>query len=1045
MTRTRRRERAIVAVGALLASLLLACVPPAFALNPALDVTQYVHNAWRIREGFTKGSITSFAQTADGYIWLGTEFGLLRFDGVRTVPWQPPQGQSLPSTYIMALLAANDGTLWIATLDGVVSWKSGALTVYPELAGIYVSKFLEDRSGAIWLAGQTIGKLTGRLCSIRSGAIQCDGADGSLGIGVGELYQDGEGSLWVGTSLGFWRWAPGPRQFFAVPGQPNGIRGVAEDDDGALVVPTRGTIRFFAHGAEMPSRQTPARARPYQVTRMLRDRDGGLWIGTSGGGVVHLHQGRMDVFGPSDGLSSDGAHALFEDREGNVWVATSDGLDRFREPAVATFAVAQGLSSANITSVLAARDGSVWLGSSEGLNRWRDGHNTIYHDHRTLAAIAPSDGADNVREIVGPGLPAHGVHSLAQDHLGRVWVSTRDGVGFIDHDRFTPISGLPAGENVNFVAEDSGGTVWVANFDGSLFEIVEGGVAQRVPPATLGHTDPVSVIAADPVRGGVWLGFARGGIAYFTGGQVRESYGGADGLGAGRVTSFQLDRDGTLWAATAHGLSVVKGGRVTTLAARQGLPCDTVHWAIEDDARMFWLFTTCGLVRVARDDLEGGRVRRTTVYDNGDGVRLEASIGSYNPLVSKSADGRIWFRTVVGVSVIDPRRLPLNSIPPPVHVERIAADRTNYDAGSTGPTPVRLPALTRDLQIDYTALSFVAPEKVRFRYTLEGFDRDWQDVGNRRQAFYTNLPPGSYRFRVSASNNSGVWNDAGAALDLSIAPAYYQTAWFRAAAAFGVMALLWMLYQYRLRLVAHEFDARLQERVNERTRIARELHDTLLQGFHGLLFRFQAVSNMLPARPVEAKQQLDGAIDQVAQAITEGRDAVQNLRASTTITNDLAEAISTLAAELGAAAVTDSNASPAVVDVEVEGTPRHLRPILRDDVYRIAGEALRNALRYAHARRIEVELRYDERQLQVRVRDDGRGIDPAVRDDRRPGHFGLPGMRERAELAGGHLEVWSEVGLGTEVEVTIPAAAAYAVPRARGRFWVFASRVGTNP
>jgi len=279
---------------------------------------------------------------------------------------------------------------------------------------------------------------------------------------------------------------------------------------------------------------------------------------------------------------------------------------------------------------------------------------------------------------------------------------------------------------------------------------------------------------------------------------------------------------------------------------------------------------------------------------------------------------------------------------------------------------------------------------------------------------------------------------------MSIAAAYYQTGWFRAAALFGVMALLWALYQYRLHQVDAAFEARLHERVGERTRIARELHDTLLQGFHGLLFRFQAVSNLLPARPVEAKQQLDGAIDQVAQAITESRDAVQNLRASTTITNDLAEAISTLSAELAAATVTEGNQRPAVVDIEVEGTPRHLRPILRDDVYRIAGEALRNAFRHAQARRIEVELRYDERQLQLRVRDDGRGIDPAVRDDRRPGHFGLPGMRERAELAGGHLEVWSEMGMGTEIELTVPAAAAYAVPRARGRFWLFANRMGTS-
>jgi signal transduction histidine kinase len=758
--------------------------------------------------------------------------------------------------------------------------------------------------------------------------------------------------------------------------------------------------------------------------------------------------------------------------------------------------VAQGLSNAFITSVLGTADGSMWLGSFEGLNRWFDGRNTIYRERRSPAAsreggstagaagldARAAAGLDGVREITGPGLPAHGVHALAQDRRGRLWVATREGVGFIEHDRFTSISGIPGG-NFNAIAEDPedpadragdpGGAMWVAHSTAGLFEVREGRSARLIPAAALGRDDPVSVLVGDAGRGGMWLGFARGGVAFMRDGRVRESFetggeaGGASAAGAaraggaasaggaaraagaggagrrGRVSAFQLDRDGTLWAATSSGLWVLKEGRVRTMNSTNGLPCDTVHWVIEDDAHSFWLFMPCGLVRVARSELENGGTLHPTVHDNGDGVRLRADAGTYTPLVSKSLDGRIWFASVNGAGVIDPRRLPFNTLPPPVRIERLAANRSSYDASASAQTPLALPPLIRDLEIDYTALSLVAPEKVRFRCMLEGFDQGWQDVGGRRQAFYTNLAPGRYRFRVVASNNSGVWNEAGAFIDFSIAPAYYQATWFRAVLAGAVLTLLGAFYQCRVRQIARAFEVRLQERVNERTRIARDLHDTLLQGFHGLLFRFQAVSNLLPARPLDAKQQLDSAIDQVAQAITDGRDAVQNLRGSTVVTNDLAPALETVSSEL-AAAHTGDVAAP-LVEITIEGVPRDLHPIVRDDVFRIASEALRNAFRHACARHIEVAISYGERQLQVSVRDDGKGLDSAAQEARRVGHFGLAGMRERAEIVGGRLEVWSHEGLGTEIQLTIPAAAAYAPTHAhRSRWWLFARRVGTS-
>jgi len=389
------------------------------------------------------------------------------------------------------------------------------------------------------------------------------------------------------------------------------------------------------------------------------------------------------------------------------------------------------------------------------------------------------------------------------------------------------------------------------------------------------------------------------------------------------------------------------------------------------------------------------------------------------------------------VSVIDPHHIPFNKLPPPVHIEQVTADRKTYwqnlsgDASSS--SQPRLPPLVRDLTIDYTALSFVAPERVLFRYKLEGRDPDWQNVGDRRQAFYNDLPPGNYRFRVSACNNSGVWNEAGTFLDFSIAPAYYQTNWFRVSCVAAFLILLWGLYRLRVQQLQHQFAIGLEARVNERTRIARDLHDTLLQSFHGLMLRFQAATNLLPERPVEAKQRFENAIDQAAQAITEGRDAVQGLRSSTVETNDLAMAISALGEELAAdGTIADS----ALFRMAVEGTPRNLHPILRDEVYRIAGETLRNAFRHAQARQIEVEIHYDARQFRLRVRDDGKGIDPEILGEHpRPGHFGLHGMRERAKIVGGQLDVWSELDSGTEIELSIPASRAYATPSTRRSWW----------
>jgi signal transduction histidine kinase len=361
-----------------------------------------------------------------------------------------------------------------------------------------------------------------------------------------------------------------------------------------------------------------------------------------------------------------------------------------------------------------------------------------------------------------------------------------------------------------------------------------------------------------------------------------------------------------------------------------------------------------------------------------------------------------------------------------VHIQQVTADRKTYDVESYGNGQLPLPSLTRDLEIDYTGLSLVAPEKVFFRYKLEGHDTDWQDAGTRRLALYTDLPPRNYRFRVMACNNSGVWNEAGTYLDFSIAPAYYQTTLFRVSCVAAFLLLLGALYRLRLRQVARQFNIRLDERLGERTRIARELHDTLLQSCQGVLLKFSAVRFLLPPGADEAQKALGKALDQAEQAIADGRDAVQGLRPSTAPGSDLSRVISALGKEL---ADNQSGQNPPALSVDVEGVPQSLAPLLQDEVHRIAVETLRNAYRHAGASRIEVEIRYGKRQFRLRVRDNGKGIDQNVADaGGRERHFGLTGMRERAEIVGGNLAIWSELDSGTEIELTIPASVAYAKP-----------------
>jgi signal transduction histidine kinase len=624
---------------------------------------------------------------------------------------------------------------------------------------------------------------------------------------------------------------------------------------------------------------------------------------------------------------------------------------------------------------------------------------------------------------------------MLEDHAGNMWVGVDDALYLFKDGHFRRLPG----ENhralgmVVGLTEDTDGNIWAARkgHPRKLIRIRDFQIREVFPEPDF----PPAQIAADQ-HGGIWISTTKGDMVRFRNGVVETKFPLDPG---GYPITFQIipAPDGSVLAGSEHGLVGWRAGKVQRMTTKNGLPCDSIITFIKDKEKRWWLYTRCGVVELSDSELEKwwanpDAIVQNRLYDTFDGA--QPNNGSFN-LAANSSDGRIWFASGIVVQVIDPSQLSPAPLPAATYIESVTANRKDLTATDN----INLPPHLRDLQIDYTSPTFTIPQKVKFRYRLDNYDRDWHDAGTRRQAFYTDLPPGKYSFRVIASNSDGVWNDSAAKLDFSIAPAYYQTNWFRVLCAVMFMALAWAAYQFRVQQLHKQFDMMLEARVGERTRIARDLHDTLLQSFHGLLFRFQAARNMLPDRPEEATQALDTALTRAEQALDESRHSIQGLRSNLSAENDLDQMLVTTGQELASSNHAEGG-SPRF-EVIVEGERRGLPPLVKDELGRIARELLRNAFRHARAHKIEVEIRYENDVFRLIVRDDGKGMDPKIiKDGGRPGHWGLPGIHERASEIGARLEFWSEAGAGTEIRLTLPAALAYERPRNGDRFSLFRKR-----
>jgi signal transduction histidine kinase/ligand-binding sensor domain-containing protein len=977
------------------------CPDFAWALDPAKKISQFGHTAWRHQDGYFSGTPFAVTQTTDGYLWFGTENGLWRFDGVRFVRWSSPAGKSPLTADVLTLLGSRDGSLWVGTPTGLIRWKDQEWTTYSEAPGV-VRAILERSNGEIWFARDEISEPPGDICRVIGKQTQCYGKHDAISfVSPQSLGEDPSGDLWIGTAQGVVCWKPGSSiPYFPIGLKNNrasGVTSIIHAPGGVSWVGMAASghglgLQQLIHGSWKPFITPQLDGETLQVSALLLDRQKNLWVGTSDRGLFRIHGRQVDHFGKSDGLSSDSVMlaGLFEDREGNIWVVTPLGLEYFHEMRVTTFSSREGLMSDEVDAVLASRNGTVWEGGPRAL---------VSLLHGSAFSVRPRRN-----------LRWNQVTALLEDHSGRLWVGVDSSLLVLQSGNFRQVrkrDRKPVGFVVG-MTEDIDGNVWAETIGPprTLLRVRDFQVQEEFPAPTM---PAARKLAADP-DAGIWLGLISGDLARYAHGKLdtflfKQSI--SPDLSS-FVKDLLVNSDGSIMGATAFGVIAWKGGKQQQLTVRNGLPCDYIHTLIADNRGALWLYGQCGLLKIANSELQRwwkqpDTVVNVKVFDAFDGA--EPGIAPFNG-AAKSPDGRLWFANGSSLQMIDPDHVAQNSLPPPVHIEEIVADHQRYSIAN-----VSLPPFTRDIEIAYTALSFTAPQKVRFRYKLEGHDPGWQDADTRRQAFYTDLPPGDYRFRVVACNNDGFWNETGAAVDFRLLPAWYQTGWFRTSAAIAAILFIWIIYRLRVQQVTRAVSVRSDERLAERTRMARELHDTFIQTIQGSKM---VVDDALekPSDPENMHRALSRLSVWLELATREARAALNSLRESTSERNDLRETFQR---------IVDGNTIPRSMAacLSVVGDVRKMHPIVRDEVYRIGYEAIQNASQHSRATRLDIELRYGC-DLTLRVSDNGVGIDPFVLDKGREGHFGLQGMRERSGRIGGTLTLVSTATSGTVITLVVP-------------------------
>jgi signal transduction histidine kinase/ligand-binding sensor domain-containing protein len=975
------------------------------ALAADLALRQLNHRVFTPAEG-APTDIYALAQTTDGTLWVAGAFGLKRFDGLKFLSYPAPSDEPLPRLNIASLYATPDGGLWIGFRPaGATFLKSGRVTDYGPQDGMpegTVAQFARDVDGSIWAAAR-LG-----LAHFVNGRWKVEPTQSIPGSPYGIAF-DPSGTLWVAAVDGLFVRAHGENQFRQLDKRsyfsPSGtVLSVAQDGticaastaglihvDARMIPEPVVAIRGVAGGPVLCDRHGKEWAWDSETNSLLR-------METAAGASVE----KVSVRDESNSLR---VLALLEDRERNIWVGANTGLHRFSHSNVVHATMPPCKQDVIESGAIAAGEaGALWVGCDDG----------------------PASRVDELRDgaIVSQQLTPR-VDIMMRDASGTVWLAGPETLGRIEKGRVisTPLPSLLSGRPAQSLARDADGAIWLSASRRGVYRLFNGewlayGGLIELPREYAG------VASAQP-GGGMWLGYQNNRVAEIHG-QKARLYDQRQGLQVGNVLSI-LPVDGQVWVGGERGLARLDGDRFVSVHSVSGRPFEGISGIVKARNGDYWLNGATGISRIAGAEIE--RVTRDATqripvetFDFLDGVPGSAIQARPTPSAVMTTDGRIWFSMTLGIVSVDAAQMVRNTLPPPVTIWSLTSSSTRYPNHGA---KVQLPVHTTSVLIDYTAGSLTVPERVRFRYKLEGSDRDWQDVGARREARYTNLGPGHYRFRVIAANNDGVWNDAGAALAFTIPPAFLQTYWFYGLCVLACFGVLAVAYRARVRQVAAQVRGRLEARLAERERIARELHDTLLQGIQGMIWHFQAATDRIPAGE-PARHAMEVSLDRADKLLGESRDRVKNLRPAMRTTDDLALVLAGEGEQF-------AGLHRAKFRVSVQGTVRDLHPIAREEILMIGREAVGNAFRHASAESIEIEITFGDAMLQLRIRDDGHGISGTTLDAGKPGHFGLIGMRERAKKLGAQLEIWSKPRAGTEVDLRVPAQVAYTPNLIRNR------------
>jgi signal transduction histidine kinase/ligand-binding sensor domain-containing protein len=999
------------------------------ALDPHAALGQYGFQSWQTDSGLPQNTVHAMVQGRDGFLWIATEGGLVRFDGVEFAVLTHANTPTLPSDLIDGLMEDASGTLWLSTSGGLARMRGGRDGHNGRIEALggatQVWRTIQDARGTVWaLTASGLFRVDGeRMTRV---PLDADLTENSL------MAQGANGTLWLGTEQGLLR--AGPDAVFHAVGAAGEVTALAVGANGAAWAGMRSGLEMCDASGCRAVKLTDAGG----VNALVADRAGRIWIGTQAGlwqaqgAGVHASgagakgpvsflfcdrqgmvwagtaQGLMRVGGDTELLPSGDVYlAATEDREGDLWLGTeAGGLQVLRDRKFSTLTAADGLTDEYVLALAQAPNGHVGVGTKGGgLNVFRDGN------------FYPLTTAQ--------GLSSNVVLAVAAAASGDVWVGTPDGLDLLHAGEvarvFTTADGLaddfvrslyverrstldPAARAAGASGDSS--TLWIGTRHG-LSQYANGRFTTWTALDGLG-SDLVGAITQD-AQGTLWIG-TLGGLSEFRDGKFRN-FTTKDGMSSNVVTSLYADQDQTLWIGTNDGgLNRMRGGRVTSMHVA-ALP-ERVTGILEDGAGYLWLSSSSGVYRVSREGLnlavDGGPSPEVMRFGVADGMRISEGSSGGHPAALRLADGELWFATLKGIARVDPGHMPVNRVPPQVALERVSVD----DVPQTGTTALAVAPGHSHYEFDYAGLSFVAPQKVEYRYRLEGFDRDWVDAGTRRAAYYTNLPHGRYTFEVMARNNDGVWSNAAAMAALTIEPHFYQTLWFEALAGLALIGLAWAAWQRRLRGVERQYEAVL----GERTRIAREIHDTLAQGFVAVSVQLELIAQLMQSSVEAAREQLVQARAMVKSSLEEARISIWELRSQTADQEDLAARLLKLAEEVIA-----GGGSRARAQLQVSGTYRPLDAPVAREALRIAREAVTNAVRHGDAKNVLLRLEFDEGQFGMEIRDDGRGFDGTPADGS-SGHFGLTGMRERAAAIGGSLTVESRAGAGTEVRLELPLA-----------------------